>query len=156
MLGPGLGYRTISSEIVLLPLLPTLYHAFTLPRDHQSRSGSQKMGETASSVVLCQSNAFAIYPLTSASALNLPPHSPTVSNTMRSPPTTTKMTALCGRFAAGVSPPTMLTTTVPPLTTNALSPGVSCPLGTLVQASSAPLPFKTIPMPCVARSLMLT
>ena len=97
MLGLGLGCKTIFFATVPLPLLLTSYLAFMPPRDCQSQNGSRKIEETASSVTLCLSDAFAIYPHTSASALALPPHSLTVSNATRSPPTTTKMTALCGR-----------------------------------------------------------
>ena len=152
----GLGCKTIFFGTAPLPHLPTSYLAFTPPRDHQSQSGSPKTEETASSVVLCQSNAFAAYPPTNASALAPPPHSLTASSATRSHPIITKTTAHFGRFAAGVSPLTTPTMTVPLPTTSAPSPDASCPLGTHAQASSAPLPFKIIPMPCVVRSLTLT
>ena len=156
MPGLGLGYRTISFAIVPLPLLPILYLAFMPLKDHRSQNGCPKTGETASSVALCQSDAFATYPLTSASALAPPPHFPTVSSAMRSLPITMRTTAHSGRFVAGASPPTTPTTTAPLPITSVPLPGASCPLGTHVQASTAPLPSKTIPMPCVARSLTLT
>ena len=156
MLGLGLGCKTIFFGTVPLPPLLTSYLAFTPPRDHQSQSGSQKMEETASSVALCQSDAFATYPPTSASALAPPLHSPTISNATRSLPIIMRTTAHFGRFAAGVLPLTTPTTTVPLPTTSAPSPDASFPLGTHVQASSAPPLSKTIPMLCVARSLTLT
>ena len=156
MLGLGLGYKTIFFAIVPLPLLLTSYLAFMPPRDHQSQSGSQKTEETASSVTLCQSDAFATYPPISASALAPPPHSPTVSSATRSPQIITKTTAHFGRFATGALPLTTPTTIAPLLIINAPSPGASFPCGTYVQASSAPPLFKIIPMPCVVRSLTLT
>ena len=156
MLGLGLGCRVTFFAIVPLPLLLTSYLTFMLPRDHQSQSGSQKMEETASSVALCQSDAFATYLPTSASTLAPPLHSPTASNAMRSPQTTMKTTAHFGRFATGASPLIMLTMTAPPLTTNAPSPGALSLPGTHAQASSAPPPSRITPMPCVARSLTLT
>ena len=156
MLGLDLDYKVTFFGTAPLPHLLTSYLAFTPPRDHQSQSGSQKMEETASSVALCQSDAFATYPPTNASALALPLHSPTASNATKSPPITMRMTAHFGRFAAGALPLTTPTTTAPLPTTSAPSPGASCPLGTHAQASTAPPPFKIIPMPCVARSLTLT
>ena len=101
MLGPGPGCKITFFGIILLAPLLTSYLAFTPLRDHQSQSGSQKMEETVSSVALCQSDAFATYPPTNASALTPPLHSPTVSNATRSLPTTTKTTALYGRSVDG-------------------------------------------------------
>ena len=156
MLVLGLGCKTTFFRIVHLPPLLTSYPAFMLPRDHRNQSGSQRMEETASSVALYQSDAFATYPPTSVSALTPPLHSPTASNAMRSLPTTTKMTAHSGRFATGALPLTMPTMIALPPITSVPSPGASFLPGTHAWASSAPLPSRTIPMLCVARSLMLT
>ena len=93
----------------------------------------------------------------SASMRSPLPPTLTVFIATKSPLTTTKMTAPCGRFAAGVSLSTMHTISAPLPTSPALRSTALSLLGTPTPPTTAPFHFKSIPMTCAAwpRTMMI-
>jgi hypothetical protein len=119
MLGLGLDYRTTFFELVLLHPLPVLSHEFMQHKVHPSQNGSMKMDMTVLNVGQFQSDASASSLARNVSGPGPPLPSHTASNAMRTRPTTTKMTALCGKSVAGASLLIMHTMTAPLLTMDA-------------------------------------